>query len=90
MKWPILAFGKAAKFGIDTKFTWFYDEKISAESLILQLLPIARKGLEARNVDADDINKYLHIIEQRAIKNMTGARWMLRAFTKLHQNMFRF
>jgi CBS domain-containing protein/gamma-glutamylcysteine synthetase len=79
-------FGKAAKFGIDTKFTWFHDEKISAESLILQLLPIARKGLESRNIDAEDINKYLHVIEQRAIKNMTGARWMLRAFTKLHHN----
>jgi CBS domain-containing protein/gamma-glutamylcysteine synthetase len=79
-------FGKAAKFGIDSKFTWFHDEKISAENLILQLLPIARKGLEARNVDTADIDKYLYVIEQRAIKNMTGARWMLRAFTKLHQN----
>jgi len=79
-------FGKAAKFGIDSKFTWFNDEKISAESLILQLLPIARKGLEYRNVDKADIDKYLNVIEQRAIKNMTGARWQLRAFTKLHEN----
>ncbi|MBK8516991.1 MAG: CBS domain-containing protein [Saprospiraceae bacterium] len=79
-------FGKAAKFGIDSKFTWFFDEKISAEQLILQLLPISRKGLESRNVDAADIDKYLHVIEQRAVKNMTGARWMLRAYTKLHEN----
>lgn len=79
-------FGKAAKFGIDSKFTWFHDEKVSAEKLILDLLPIARKGLESRNVDKSDIDKYLYIIEQRAIKNMTGARWMLRAFTKLHEN----
>ncbi len=79
-------FGKAAKFGIDSKFTWFHDEKVSAEKLIMDLLPIARKGLESRNVDKSDIDKYLYIIEQRAIKNMTGARWMLRAFTKLHEN----
>ncbi len=79
-------FGKAAKFGIDSKFTWFHDEKISAENLIIDLLPVARKGLESRNVDKSDIDKYLYIIEQRAIKNMTGARWMLRAFTKLHEN----
>ncbi|MBK8669523.1 MAG: CBS domain-containing protein [Saprospiraceae bacterium] len=79
-------FGKAAKFGIDSKFTWFNDEKISAEDLILQLLPIARKGLESRNVDQNDIEKYLNVIRMRAEKHMTGARWMLRAFTKLHEN----
>jgi len=79
-------FGKAAKFGIDSKFTWFNDEKVSAENLILELLPISRKGLESRNVDAADIDRYLHIIEQRAVKNVTGARWMLRAYTKLAEN----
>ncbi|MBK8347680.1 MAG: CBS domain-containing protein [Saprospiraceae bacterium] len=79
-------FGKAAKFGIDSKFTWFNDEKISAEDLILQLLPVARKGLESRNVDQNDIEKYLNVIRMRAEKHMTGARWMLRAFTKLHEN----
>jgi len=79
-------FGKAAKFGIDSKFTWFHDEKIAAEDLILQLLPIARKGLESRNVDKADIDKYLNVIQMRAEKHMTGARWMLRAFTKLHEN----
>lgn len=79
-------FGKAAKFGIDSKFTWFHDEKISAENLILELLPVSRKGLESRNVDKQDIDRYLHIIEQRAVKNVTGARWMLRAYTKLVEN----
>lgn len=79
-------FGKAAKFGIDSKFTWFYDQKISAEDLILQLLPIARKGLRKQNVDENDIERYLSVIQGRAEKHMTGARWMLRAFTKLHEN----
>jgi len=79
-------FGKAAKFGIDSKFTWFYDQKISAEDLILQLLPVARKGLRKQQVDEKDIDKYLSVIQGRAEKHMTGARWMLRAFTKLHEN----
>lgn len=79
-------FGKAAKFGIDSKFTWFNDEKIAAVDLVKKLLPIARKGLEFRKVNQEDIDKYLGVIEQRAIRHMTGARWMLRAFTKLHQN----
>jgi CBS domain-containing protein/gamma-glutamylcysteine synthetase len=79
-------FGKAAKFGLDTKFTWFKDEKINAVDLIKRLLPIARKGLESRGVNTEDINKYLGIIEKRAENHMTGARWMLRAYTKLHDN----
>lgn len=79
-------FGKAAKFGLDTKFTWFKDEKINATDLIKRLLPVAKKGLESRGVRSEDIQKYLGIIEKRAENHMTGARWMLRAYTKLHDN----
>ena len=79
-------FGKAAKFGLDTKFTWFNDEKINAVDLVKRLLPIARQGLEKRGVDRADIDKYLGVIEERASNHMTGARWMLRAYTKLHDN----
>lgn len=77
-------FGKAAKFGIDTKFTWFKDEKISAVDLVLNhLLPIARKGLKSRGVSSDDIDRYLGVIEERAKAHNNGARWQLRAYTKL-------
>jgi len=77
-------FGKAARFGIDSKFTWFKDQKIAACDLVLDyLLPIARKGLQAQKVNKNDITKYLSIIEARAKQHMNGARWTLRAFTKL-------
>lgn len=77
-------FGKAAKFGIDSKFTWFKDEKISACDLILEkLLPIARKGLQKRKVKKADIDKYLGVIEGRAKAHMNGARWTLRAYTEM-------
>lgn len=77
-------FGKAAKFGIDSNFTWFKDRKISACDLIeKELLPLARQGLASRGVDSSDIDKYLGIIEERAKHHMNGARWQLRAFTKL-------
>lgn len=79
-------FGKAAKFGIDTKLTWFKDQKISPPRLILDvLLPIARKGLKIKNIAKDDIDRYLGVIEKRAEKQMNGARWQLRAYTKLKQ-----
>jgi CBS domain-containing protein/gamma-glutamylcysteine synthetase len=77
-------FGKAAKFGIDSKFTWFKDKKISAIDLVLkELLPIAREGLKNNKVDKNDISKYLDVIEERAKSHMNGARWQLRAYTKL-------
>jgi len=81
-------FMKAAKFGIDSNFNWFNDQKISACDLVLkELLPISRKGLEKRKVNPDDIDKYLGIIEARAKQHMNGARWQLRAFTELKKKV---
>ena len=77
-------FSKAAQFGIDSKFTWFNDEKITACDLVKdQLIPIARAGLEKRGVDTADIDRYLDVIQGRAENHMNGARWSLRAYTKL-------
>ncbi len=83
-------FAKAAKFGIDTTFNWFGDKKVSPCDLILQeLLPLARKGLESRQVNTADIDRYLGVIEERAKKHMNGARWQLRAFSKLIKEVSR-
>jgi CBS domain-containing protein len=78
-------FDKAAKFGFDTKYTWIGgDAKISPRELILnELLPLAKDGLKARNIHNEDISRYMDVIEERAKEHMTGARWQLRAFTKL-------
>ena len=83
-------FGKAARYGIDSKFTWFNDNKISTIDLVInELLPLARKGLEKREVASEDIDKYLGIIEERAKHHMNGARWQLRAYTKLTKEVDR-
>lgn len=77
-------FVKSAQFGFDSKFNWFDDQKIPAADLILkELLPYAHAGLKKQHVANDDIDTYLGIIEERAKKHMTGARWQLRAYTKL-------
>jgi CBS domain-containing protein/gamma-glutamylcysteine synthetase len=77
-------FSKAAKFGIDSKFNWFGDIKISACELIqTKLIPMARKGLKAYKIEEADIERYLGIIQARADSHMNGARWALRAYTKL-------
>ncbi|MEM1220720.1 MAG: CBS domain-containing protein [Bacteroidota bacterium] len=77
-------FGKAGRFGIDTKFTWYQDKKVSTPQLILdELLPIAREGLESKQVNPEHIDRYLGLIEQRALNHTNGARWQLRSFSKL-------
>lgn len=77
-------FGKAAQFGIDSKFTWFNDRKVSASDLVTEeMLPIAREGLERQNVDSADIDLYLGIIEERAKQHKNGATWQIKAYTKL-------
>ncbi len=81
-------FLKAARYGIDSKFSWFDDKKYTAVDLIVnELLPIAREGLKERKIDTADIDRYLGTIEERAKAHMTGARWQLRAFTKLKQSI---
>ena len=81
-------FLKAAKFGIDTTFTWFKDKKVPATELILkELLPMAREGLKKQKVKAADASKYLDIIEARATEHKTGARWALRTFTALKKQV---
>ncbi len=77
-------FEKAARFGIDSKFTWFKDKKITVTDLVNEeLIPLAKEGLAAQGINAGDIDFYMDIISQRAKLNLNGARWQLRAFTKL-------
>ncbi len=77
-------FAKASRTGIDSKFTWIKNKKITASDLILkELLPIAEAGLKHHKVDTKDIDKYLGIIKERTQRHCTGARWLLRSFTSM-------
>ncbi len=83
-------FMKAARYGIDTTFSWLDDSKVGAIPLIKEeLLPMARRGLELRGVDSDDIDRYLGVIQARADRHMNGARWILRGYTKLAKEVER-
>ena len=71
-------FLNAARTGIDTYFNWFGEGFSTKEIVKKILLPIARKGLESAKIDANDINYYLRIIEQRVDSNITGSKWLTR------------
>ena len=72
-----LNFFRAARHGLDAQFHWLDGHSHNAAALILdQLLPLAREGLSSVQVAAEDVDKYLGIIEERARTAQTGARWI--------------
>lgn len=69
-------FIKAARYGKESVLHWM-GEKLSSRDIILnKLIPIARAGLEKADIHPDDIDRYLEIIELRALKK-TGAQWII-------------
>jgi CBS domain-containing protein/gamma-glutamyl:cysteine ligase YbdK (ATP-grasp superfamily) len=77
-----LNFFRAARHGLDAHFHWLDGASHSASTLILdQLLPLAREGLNSSHVAAEDIDKYLDIIEERVQSGQTGARWMMKSLS---------
>lgn len=74
----------AARDGIRAQMNWFDDEHLPVKTLILEeLLPLARKGLESRGIDADDVSRLMDIIEERVTFRRTGARWALESLENM-------
>ncbi|MBL8859127.1 MAG: CBS domain-containing protein [Planctomycetes bacterium] len=68
----------AARYGLNARVKWAKGKTWAVDELILkELLPAARKGLEAVNVDAHDIDTYLGILEARVSSSRTGSQWAL-------------
>ncbi len=79
-------FFAAARSGIAKNFTWFHHKRIPIKELILkELLPIAKEGLQSKNINKNDIDKYLEIIEERITKETTGSHWMLNTFKEFQE-----
>ncbi|MFN1834746.1 CBS domain-containing protein [Balneola sp. MJW-20] len=79
-----LNFFAASKMGLDTKFIWANDQKVTARDLISEeLLPIARKGLEKANINNADIDTYLGVIGDRVESAQTGSYWMVKSYGKM-------
>ncbi|MDX1641218.1 MAG: CBS domain-containing protein, partial [Balneolaceae bacterium] len=82
-------FYKAAMWGIQSGMEW--DGKLmSARRLILEiLLPMAREGLEKKEIDQKDIDRNLDIIKARAENHATGSRWIVDSYRKLKEKLER-
>lgn len=74
----------AATHGLGAQFSWMDGKRIPAQELILhELLPLAREGLSASNVNPDDISTYLDVIEERVRSEQTGSQWILKSLSDM-------
>ena len=77
----------AARQGLGAQFGWINGKTVPAKQLIRrQLLPVAREGLQASGLDADDIDRYLGVIDARVSSGRTGSTWLLDSYTSMGQN----
>ena len=70
-------FMAAAREGLGAGFRWIGGKKVGARDLLLhELLPLARAGLRAAQIQDSDIRRYLDVIEARVSSGRNGAHWM--------------
>jgi gamma-glutamyl:cysteine ligase YbdK (ATP-grasp superfamily) len=78
-------FHVAARQGIEANVYWPGLGQVPATELVLRrLLPMARAGLDAWGVSAEERDRLLGIIEQRCITGRNGATWLVKAFGRRH------
>ena len=77
-------FMAAARYGLKAQLNWIDGKTHTAGGLILEhLLPLARKGLEAQEIDSGDIDRYLGVLEERVRRMRTGSQWMLDSLSNM-------
>jgi hypothetical protein len=82
------AFYAAARRGLDARIAWLDGRLRPVRSLILdELLPMARRGLRGHGVDAEELERWLGILEQRVRTRRIGSVWQ-RGFIERHGRDF--
>lgn len=77
-------FLRVARNGLDAQLHWLDGRTHPAGRLVLEeLLPAAREGLRARGVEAQDVERYLGVVEARVRSERTGARWAVDSWVAL-------
>ncbi|MDE0713756.1 MAG: glutamate--cysteine ligase [Gammaproteobacteria bacterium] len=75
-------FYTAARYGLNARILWADaggERECAVRTLILdELLPLARRGLESRDIPGDEIDEYLGIIADRVDTSQNGAAWQRR------------
>jgi len=79
-------FVSTARFGLKSQIVWLEGKSYNVRRLILEkLLPLARRGLLTVGIDANHIDRYLGVLEERVSQNKTGADWMLKSLSNMNK-----
>lgn len=81
-------FYRAAQEGLDAPLTWLDGRARSATDILIDLLPMAREGLQQQGIDARDIDRYLDVLAVRLRTRRNGATWQL-AHHAQHGDLFK-
>ena len=74
----------ASRMGMRAGFYWCDGAAISAQDLLQkEVIPLAREGLQSVAIDANDIDRYLGVIEERVERRATGAAWLLTSLASM-------
>ena len=66
----------ASRVGLRAGLNWVDGTSVAMDRFILEsLLPLAADGLSDYDLPADEVGRYLGVIEARVSKNVTGASW---------------
>lgn len=77
-------FVAAARLGLGAHLSWPERGNIPAQQLLLvELLPVARQGLEELDTDSSDIDRYLGVIEERIRSLRTGSQWQVDSYDSM-------
>lgn len=69
-------FYSAARDGLRAEVVWLNGRRLPLQRLLLEeLLPLARRGLQALEIDTADVTEYLDIIAARVTSGRTGTGW---------------
>jgi hypothetical protein len=85
-------FLRAARQGLDAEMLWPSEvapspRPVPVPELVLQLLPVARKGLVSAGVDPGEADEMLGIIKDRVAARRTGAAWQRQTLARLEEKM---
>ncbi len=79
-------FSRAARDGMDARLYWPGFGELSVDELVLRhLLPLAHQGLEEWGVAPEVRERYLGIVEARAVAGVNGATWQTNAVRRLEE-----
>jgi len=76
-------FYRAARSSMYSVFNWDGRQVTAAKLILDELVPIAEEGLRVAGIPQNKIDRFLGIIERRAILRQNGAVWMIKNFRKL-------